>query len=162
MTWLQAIPADAPIEHIRAVYERDGVVHVRGVLDRDKVFDTRAKFFEYVSPSGVLKPETAPREGLYNTQLDPAQFPGPSATQFNRNQNDNKLLDLSVSAGYEPFIVDFSDDPALLGFVGRLMSDWQEPFRFKRQLLRTNIPRTYKAATRVHYDQMWVRHLLIG
>jgi hypothetical protein len=43
LTWLQPIPADAPIEHIREVYRRDGVVHVRGLLNRDDVLATRQK-----------------------------------------------------------------------------------------------------------------------
>lgn len=74
--------------------------------------------------------------------------------QFNRNQNDNQLLDYSTRAGHESFILDFSDQPRLLEFVGKLKPDWKEPMRFRRQLLRTNIPKSYNTATRVHYDQM--------
>lgn len=42
------------------------------------------------------------------------------------------------------------------------MQEWEQPFRFKRQLLRTNIPKAYKAATRVHYDQMYLRGMAPG
>lgn len=50
----------------------------------------------------------------------------------------------------------FTDHPALKGFIGRLMPEWAEVTRFRKQLMRTNIPHAYKSATRVHYDQMWV------
>ncbi|BEJ03685.1 hypothetical protein CcaverHIS641_0108600 [Cutaneotrichosporon cavernicola] len=161
LSWLTPISASAPIEDIRAVYERDGVVHIRGLLDREDVLSTREKFFNFVSRSGVLKPGTSPRDAIYNTSLDPSKFPGPSATQFNRSQNDNALLDYSTRAGREDFIVSFSDQPALLDLVGRLMS-WKEPMRFRRQLLRTNIPKSYNTATRVHYDQMYLRKMEPG
>lgn len=107
-----------------------------------------------MSPSGVLKPGTSAREGTYNTALDPTAFPGPSAVQYDRNQNDNQLLDYSTRAGHEDFILNFSDQSRLLDFVGCLMPTWNEPMRFRRQLLRTNIPKSYNTATRVHYDQM--------
>lgn len=42
------------------------------------------------------------------------------------------------------------------------MPSWKEPMRFRRQLLRTNIPRSYKTATRVHYDQMYLRKMEPG
>lgn len=50
----------------------------------------------------------------------------------------------------------FTDHPDLLDFIGRLMPEWKKPSRYKKQLMRTNIPHAYKSATRVHYDQMWV------
>jgi phytanoyl-CoA hydroxylase len=123
---------------------------------------TDHRFFEFVAPSGVLKPGTSPRDAIYNTDLDPSKFPGPSATQFDRSQNDNALLDYSTRAGREDFIVSFSDQDRLLEFVGRLMPSWKEPMRFRRQLLRTNIPRSYNTATRVHYDQMYLRKMEPG
>ncbi|BEJ11416.1 hypothetical protein CspHIS471_0108380 [Cutaneotrichosporon sp. HIS471] len=43
LSWLTPISASAPIEDIRAVYERDGVVHIRGLLDREDVLSTREK-----------------------------------------------------------------------------------------------------------------------
>lgn len=36
----------------------------------------------------------------------------------------------------------------------RIKSEWREPFRFRQQVLRTNVPYAYRCATRVHYDQM--------
>lgn len=110
----------------------------------------------------MLKPGSSPREGTYNTALDPTSFPGPSAVQFDRNQNDNQLLDYSTRAGREDFIVNFSDQTRLLDFVGRLKPDWKEPMRFRCQLLRTNIPKSYNTATRVHYDQMYLRKMEPG
>ena len=41
LAWLPSIPATAPIEEIRAAYEREGVVHVKGVLPREHVLDVR-------------------------------------------------------------------------------------------------------------------------
>ena len=110
----------------------------------------------------MLKKGTDPVDGIYDSSVDPTKFPGPSAVQYDRNQNDNKLLDLSTRAGHEQFILDLSDSPTLLEFVGKLMDGWKEPFRFRRQLLRTNIPRSYKTATRVHYDQMYLRRMEPG
>lgn len=50
--------------------------------------------------------------------------------------------------------MDFTDNPQLMAFIGKLMPEWKEPVRFRKQLMRTNIPHAYKSATRVHYDQM--------
>lgn len=41
LAWLPSLPADAPIEDIRAAYARDGVVHLRGLLPRDDVLGLR-------------------------------------------------------------------------------------------------------------------------
>jgi phytanoyl-CoA hydroxylase len=41
LSWLPSLPADAPIEDIRAAYERDGVVHIRGLLPRQEVLGVR-------------------------------------------------------------------------------------------------------------------------
>lgn len=101
-------------------------------------------------------------DGIYDASVDPTKFPGPSAVQYDRNASDNQLLELSTRAGHEQFITDLSDSRVLLDFVGQLMPDWKEPFRFRRQLLRTNIPRSYKTSTRVHYDQMYLRRMEPG
>lgn len=66
LSWLKSLPADAPIEDIRAAYKRDGVVHIRGLLPREQVLGVRKTFFEFVQHTGILKEGTDPVEGIYS------------------------------------------------------------------------------------------------
>ncbi len=66
----------------------------------------------------------------------------------------NAYFALCVAAGRAPFIDAFASDPALLAAVAALKPAWAQPFRFRRQLLRSNIPGAQRSATKVHYDQM--------
>lgn len=79
----------------------------------------------------------------------------------------NEYLRLSVEAARQPFMNDFANDdsrssprlqplthPDLMSMVSRLKPEWTDPFVFKRQLLRSNIPKSEKSSTQVHYDQM--------
>jgi phytanoyl-CoA hydroxylase len=64
------------------------------------------------------------------------------------------LQDVRTVANYEPFIQDFVQDPRILDMASRIKHAWKQPFRFRQQVLRTNVPHAYRCATRVHYDQM--------
>ncbi|BEI84492.1 hypothetical protein CcaverHIS002_0410960 [Cutaneotrichosporon cavernicola] len=151
--WLPSLPADAPIEDIRAAYERDGVVHLRGLLPIEQVMAVRRQFFESVQHTGVLKEGTEPVEGIYSG----LGAQDPSIAREHRLESDDLLLNHRTQANHEKYLCDFADHPLIMEMATRIKSGWKKPFRFRMQLLRTNIPHAYRCATRVHYDQMYLR-----
>lgn len=155
--WLKSLPATASDEEIRKTLEEDGVVHLKGVIPRDVVLMARRKYFEHVASSGVLKPGTAPVDGIF-AGGDPLDFAGPGvASQVGKNMDNCPYLKLSVEAGMEPWINDFAQDPHITAVVKRLKPTWKDVILFKRQLLRSNIPTSKGSATKVHFDQIFLR-----
>ncbi|GFZ52292.1 hypothetical protein JCM24511_10065 [Saitozyma sp. JCM 24511] len=156
LAWLKPLPASASDDELRSAYYRDGVVHITGVMDREKVLDTRERFFSHLAQSGVLKEGSSPREGIFRGG-DPSLFAGPGTVTFNTSVQANEYLRLSTEAGRMDFIDNFVHDEDLLRMVKRIKNDWSEPFLFKRQLLRSNIPKSERSSTKVHYDQVFLR-----
>ncbi|KAM0750879.1 hypothetical protein T439DRAFT_356613 [Meredithblackwellia eburnea MCA 4105] len=155
--WLESFPADTPIEILRERLLKDGVVHVKNVLPRDRVLETRRKYFEFVAPSGVLKEGSDPVDGIF-CGGDPVDFSGPGVAEaFGKNMENCEYLKLSVEAGMAPFINEFAKDEDIKNMVARLKPDWKQIIVFQRQLLRSNIPGSVNASTKVHYDQIFLR-----
>lgn len=123
------------------MYERDGVVHLRGLLPRAEVLDVRRRFFEYVLHTGVLKEGTAPEEGIYSGI-------------FGELDGEDPLAEYRTGANYERFVRDFVAHPLIADMAARIKCEWKQPWAFRQQVLRTNIPHSRRTATRVHYDQM--------
>ncbi|RSH83761.1 hypothetical protein EHS25_005376 [Saitozyma podzolica] len=88
---------------------------------------------------------------------DPSLFAGPGTVTFNTSVQANEYLRLSTEAGRMDFIENFVHDEDLPRMVKRIKKDWSEPFLFKRQLLRSNIPKSERSSTKVHYDQVFLR-----
>jgi phytanoyl-CoA hydroxylase len=59
---------DMPIDELRKRYREDGYVFLKGLLPRADVLTARQAYFEGLAPSGVLKPDTAPIEGIFDPQ----------------------------------------------------------------------------------------------
>ena len=60
--WLTSVPADSPVEELQARYERDGYLFMKGILPRSDVLKCREAYFKFLSPTGVLQPNSAPVE----------------------------------------------------------------------------------------------------
>lgn len=125
------------------MYERDGVVHLRGLLPREEVLNVRRRFFEYVQHTGVLRDGTAPVDGVYSGV-------------FGAPDGEDPLAEYRTGANYERFVRDFVGHPLIADMAARIKCDWKQPWAFRQQVLRTNLPGSRRTATRVHYDQMWV------
>ena len=147
--WLQPTSKDTPISEIRARYERDGYVWIKHVIPRLAVFDMREQYFSAISPTGILDPSTAPRDGIFDSNLDPKAYQGLGATP---ETSAHQVLD-EIHAAKEYH--DFLAHPDLREWVRRL-TGWEREIILKRGLIRHNVPGSH-APSGIHYDQLFLR-----
>jgi phytanoyl-CoA hydroxylase len=151
-----------PLETLRARYEQDGMLLLKSLLPREDVLRTRTKYFEMMSPSGVLQPTTQPVEGVFNSSRSPDDFPGIGAGATGQNgrpggEGAQAFVDLAIKAHYQDWYTkDLAKHPALLDFIAKF-TGWNENILgFNRSLLRNNVPGTKPIG--VHYDQIFLRY----
>jgi phytanoyl-CoA hydroxylase len=153
---------DTPTEELKAFYVEHGYVYIKSLLPIDVVREMRRKsaflysprgaddrtrdgcfsyrYFESVSPSGILKEGTAPEEGIY-CGAPPVWYTGLSTSTAcgDSDPHAEKFLELIIEAHKAEWYTQFSDHPALLEFTKRLMG-WENVQLLQRQLLRSNVP----------------------
>lgn len=153
---------DMPIEELRRRFDEDGYVFLKGLLPRDDVLRARQAYFEMLAPSGVLKPGTAPVDGVFDSLKDKADFPGIGSGAAGGNgkpgeETASKFVDLALAAHYENWYKeDFCKHPMLKDMVARLTGWGDDTLSVRRSLLRNNTPGN--KAIGVHYDQIFLRH----
>ncbi|KAL1874024.1 hypothetical protein VTK73DRAFT_578 [Phialemonium thermophilum] len=153
---------DEPLEVLRSRLMEDGYLFVKQLLPRADVLKAREAYFSYLSPTGVLKPGTAPVEGIFDLSKDTAGYPGIGAGSTGQNGRPGgdaaqQFVDLAIQAHKEPWYAeDFCKHPVLRDFVSRLTGWGDKTLMYRRSLLRNNIPGTH--AIGVHYDQIFLRY----
>ncbi|KAL6717702.1 hypothetical protein ACLMJK_005617 [Lecanora helva] len=147
--WLTPTSKETPLSEIRARYSRDGYVWIKNVIPRSDVFDMREQYFQTISPAGLLSPGTGPREGIFNSRLDPTVHQGVGATPQDSAMSD--LDKVHASKEYQ----DFLEHPDLRDCV-RKLTGWRREAVLKRGLLRHNVPGS-KCPSGIHYDQLFLR-----
>lgn len=101
-----------------------------------------------MAPSGILLPQTSPRDGIFNAALDPMMYQGLGGTP---EQSSFELLE---AAHTTPEFRTFLAHPKLRGFIRSFMQ-WKQEVLVKRALLRHNCPGSL--STGIHYDQLFLR-----
>ena len=101
-----------------------------------------------MAPSGILLPQTSPRDGIFNAALDPMMYQGLGGTP---EQSSFELLE---AAHTTPEFRTFLAHPNLRGFIRNFMQ-WKQEVILKRALLRHNCPGSM--STGIHYDQLFLR-----
>lgn len=157
-------PSDpsAPIEELRKRLAEDNYLFLKGLLPRSDVLKAREAYFNFLSPSGVLKPGTKPVEGIFDSAKDIAGFPGIGSGATGKNgkpggEEAAAFVDLALQAHTEDWYAeDFCKHPALRDFIARLSGWGDNTLQFRRSLLRNNIPGAH--AIGVHYDQIFLRY----
>jgi phytanoyl-CoA hydroxylase len=147
--WLTPTSKDTPLSGMRAHYARDGYLWMKNVIPRSDVFDMREKYFTTIAPTGLLAPDTSPRDGIFNTELDPNVHQGLGATP--QDSAMQTLDEIHASKEYQDFIT----HPDLCHWVRQLMG-WEKEVVLKRGLLRHNVPGS-KCPSGIHYDQLFLR-----
>ncbi|OCL12191.1 hypothetical protein AOQ84DRAFT_386297 [Glonium stellatum] len=159
---LRASKPDLPLEELHKRYEEDGYLFLKNLLPQPDVLKARENYFEFLSPSGVLKPGTAPVEGIFDSSKDTDNFPGIGAGVAGGNgrpggEQAAKFVDLALDAHYQDWYAEeFCKHPALYDFVAKFTSWGKHTLSFRRTLLRNNIPGA--KAIGVHYDQIFLRY----
>lgn len=151
-----------PVEELRKRYEEDGYLFLKQVLPRNDVLEARNEYFSLLQPTGVLKPGTAPVEGIFDPAKSHEDYPGIGAGQQGGNGRPGgdkaaQFVDLALDAHYQDWYAEkFCNHPALYGFVARFSGWGENTLNLRRTLLRNNIPGSKPIG--VHYDQIFLRH----
>jgi len=153
---------DMPMEELRQRYSEDGYVFLKGLLPRNDVLKAREEYFKALAPSGVLKPDTQPVDGIFDPEKDAADFPGIGAGAAPGNGKPGeataeKFVSLALEAHYADWYKEaFCKHPALKDFIARMTNWGDNTLGVRRSLLRNNTPGN--KAIGVHYDQIFLRH----
>jgi phytanoyl-CoA hydroxylase len=164
--YLKPTALDTPLEEVRHRLKADGYVFLKGLLPKADVLSMRESYFSLLSPSGVLAPNTAAVDGIFNPTANPLDYPGIGAggTEANGRPTGpdpsiaSAFVDLALQAHYEPWYKDvFCRHPALHSYIANL-TGWgaSNTHGVRRTLLRNNTPGNN--AIGVHYDQIFLRH----
>ncbi|PHH59528.1 hypothetical protein CDD81_2890 [Ophiocordyceps australis] len=150
---------------LRHRYSTDGYLFLKHLLPRADVLAAREAYFSLLLPSGVLKPGTAPVEGIFDAQgQDALDFPGIGAGSIGGNGRPGGekaacFVDLALQAHSEQWYAGkdgLAQHSVLYDFVARLTAWAEDTLVVKRSLLRNNTPGN--RAIGVHYDQIFLRH----
>jgi len=162
---LKPTALDTPIEEARRRYDEDGYLFVKGLLPREDVLKAREEYFNLLAPSGVLKPDSQPVEGIFDSSKDRLDFPGIGAGSTDSNGRPSGahpevaalFVDLALQAHTAPWYKDdFCQHPALRNYIAKLTGWGDNTKGIRRTLLRNNTPGN--KAIGVHYDQIFLRY----
>lgn len=130
--WMQPTTIDTPLEEIRRRFETDGYVWMKNVMPREDVYDMRQTYFEHLAGTGILKPGTSPREGIFDDTQDPIAHNGVGGRDLPEDiERQNKL----TSMHQHPFYHAFLEHPKLRAFIREFMG-WKKDVIVKRTMLR--------------------------
>ncbi|KAL8825056.1 MAG: hypothetical protein Q9191_004643 [Dirinaria sp. TL-2023a] len=146
--WMRPTSRDTPVEEMRRRYKEDGYVWIKNLMPREDVYDMREHYFTHMSPTGLLLPNTSPRDGIFNSALDPLAHQGVGGTP------EQSALELIDAAHATPVYRKFLTHPDLRGFVREFMG-WEQEVLLKRGILRHHSPGSL--STGIHYDQIFLR-----
>lgn len=149
--WLRPSSIDTPLEEMRRRFDEDGYVFVKNVMPREDVLDMREAYFGHLAHTGILKPGTSPREGIFNPDADPVTHHGTGGRDL---PEDIEKVNTLISAHTHPMYLAFLEHPKLRAFVREFMG-WQKEVIVKRTLLRHNVPNGF--STGIHYDKIFLR-----
>ncbi|KAI8243104.1 2-heptyl-3-hydroxy-4(1H)-quinolone synthase [Colletotrichum sp. SAR 10_96] len=162
---------DEPVEVLRDRYHTRGYLLVKGLLPRQDVLAARESYFASLSPSGILKPGTAPKEGIFDPEANPSNYPGigagakrTTATAPGSQDKRGMFMDAALKAHTDEWycgstdgrVRGFCNHPALKAFVAHFTGWGDNTLPVKRTLLRNNTPGN--KAIGVHYDQSFMRY----
>ncbi|KAI1856706.1 uncharacterized protein JN550_013700 [Neoarthrinium moseri] len=151
-------PYSASVAEMRESLARDGYLFLKGLLPREDVLRTRERYFDMLSPTGILKPGTSEMDGIFDASKDPGDYPGfgtgkPGTGTALSDQFMTLALQSHSQSWYKD---DFCKHPAMISFVEKLTGWGKNTGSLDRTLLRNNVPGN--KAIGVHYDYIFLRH----
>lgn len=130
--WMRATPIETPLENLRKRFEIDGYVWVKNVMPREDVLDMRQAYFEHMESTGILKPGTSARDGIFDDRENPIAHNGVGGRDLpEAAERVNKLIE----AHKHPMYLALLEHPKLRLFVRDFMG-WEKDVLVKRTLLR--------------------------
>ena len=123
---------------LRDRFAADGYVWLKGCLPRDEVLDFRGHFFRQFADTGLLVPDSDPRDGIYGGSDHDAELAR------------RRLMEIVRSAAYEAFCL----HPRLWRLLDEFVGG--PSYLHKRKLIRYTRPGDV-SATGAHYDLTYLR-----
>ncbi|KAL7940368.1 phytanoyl-CoA hydroxylase [Trichoderma barbatum] len=154
----ETCPHSTPMAELRQRFAKNGYLLLKGLLPREDVLQVRRRYFEMLDETGILKPGTTRVEGIFDSNKDPADFPGlGTGIKGTGTAVSKKFMDLALKAHSEDWYRDqLCKHPVLMDFISKF-TDWgQNTWGLERTLLRNNLPGN--KAIGVHYDYIFLRH----
>ena len=130
--WMLETPITTPLEEVRRRFEEDGYIFVKNVMPREDVLDMREAYFAHLAPTGILKPGTSPRDGIFNQGEDPIAHNGVGGTDL---PEDKARVQKLEEAHTMPFYLAFLEHPKLRHFIREFMG-WKNDVLITRTMLR--------------------------
>ena len=130
--WMKETPITTSLEEMRRRFEEDGYIFVKNVMPREDVLDMREAYFRHLTPTGILKPGTSPRDGIFNEGEDPVAHNGVGGTDL---PEDIMRVQKLTEAHTMPFYLRFLEHEKLREFIRTFMG-WQNDVLIKRTMLR--------------------------
>ncbi|CAL8584165.1 hypothetical protein XPA_009770 [Xanthoria parietina] len=93
----------------------------------------REHYFHHLSPTGLLAPNTHPRDGILNPSNDPLSFQGVG------RHPQSQCIQLLECAPTTPEYNAFCKHPAVRTFVRNFMG-WEQETMLQRAMMRHNCP----------------------
>ncbi|KAL8761547.1 MAG: hypothetical protein Q9184_002341 [Pyrenodesmia sp. 2 TL-2023] len=146
--WMRSTPIGTSLQEMRRRFEEDGYIWVKNVIPREDVYDMRERYFSQFSHTGMLRPNTSPRKGIFNPSSDPNVHEGIGGLP---EENTKQLLN-AVHA--DPVYRTFLAHPSLRSFIQQF-TGWKQEVIVDRAMLRHNCPGS--RSTGIHYDQYFLR-----
>ena len=133
---MRETPIPTSMEEMRRRFEEDGYIWVKNVMPREDVFDMREAYFTHLAPTGILKPGTSPRDGIFDDREDPIVHNGVGGTDLPEAIERVKRLEEVHTL---PFYLAFLEHQKLRGFIKTFMG-WKNDVLIKRTMLRSDPP----------------------
>ncbi|KAL8832907.1 MAG: hypothetical protein Q9170_004668, partial [Blastenia crenularia] len=146
--WMRPTNPDTPLEEMRKRFQEDGYIWVKHAIPKEDVYDMREHYFSQFSHTGMLRPTTSPRDGIFNPSSDPNAHEGIGGLP---EETTKQLLN---AAHADPIYRAFLAHPSLRSFI-RHFSGWKQEVIVDRAMLRHNCPGS--KSTGIHYDQYFLR-----
>jgi hypothetical protein len=151
-------PHATDIEEVRRRLIEDGYVFLKDLLPREDVLKAREQYFKYMSSTGLLKPGSAPVDGIFDPAKDKDDYPGIGAGAISPEKvMSAKFMELAIKAHAEPWYKDgFCQHPEFIKYISKLTGWGGKTRNIQRTLLRNNTPGNKVIG--VHYDYIFLRH----
>jgi phytanoyl-CoA hydroxylase len=130
--WLRETAVETQLDEMRKRFDDDGYLYIKGLIPREDVLDVRQKYFEHLQPTGILKPGTSPRDGIFDSTQDPVMHNGVGGRDLPDDVERQRLL---TTAHILPVYLEFLEHPDFRGFIRQFMG-WKNDVILKRTLLR--------------------------
>ncbi|KAJ1301017.1 hypothetical protein OPQ81_003440 [Rhizoctonia solani] len=156
LAWLRPTdPKTTSMDEMRQRFIEDGYIWVKGLVPREEILNFRCRYFEFMTPTGVLKEGTDPVEGIY-CGADPEMYlPPGNGRECQGTDKAEQFIQRNMEVHRSDWLEQITTHPAIFNFVKEFTS-WPSVKLLRRQMLRANVPGA--ETTAVHYDHIFLRY----